>query len=71
MRAYWVDDAPQLNGNHEVHVESCVYLPNYDRRTSLGAHADCWEALAKAKAYFDRVNGCKRCSTGCHTPLDL
>lgn len=68
--AYWVDDAAQLNGAHEVHTERCVYLPAYDRRTPLGSHSDCWGALERAKRRYRQVNGCKRCSLGCHTPLD-
>lgn len=70
LEDYWVDDAPQLNGDHEVHTERCVRLPKYDRRTSLGVHGDCWDALEKAKLYYLQVNGCKRCSRGCHVPLD-
>ncbi len=68
--AYWVNDEARLNGTHEVHDEDCLQLPRESDRTPLGTHVDCWDALERAKSYYNDVNGCPRCSPTCHRSLD-
>lgn len=67
---YWVNDEALLNGTHEIHDYLCIRLPPEARRTPLGVHIDCWDALERARSYYDRVNGCPRCTPTCHRPLD-
>ena len=67
MDHYYVNKNAQSNGDHEVHKESCDYLPNSENRIYLGYYSNCREAVKKAKEYFDQVNGCYYCSYECHT----
>jgi hypothetical protein len=36
MYKYYVNKNAQSNGDHEVHKESCSYLPNLENRIYLG-----------------------------------
>jgi len=67
MKEYYVNDKAQSNGDHEVHHEDCTYLPSSGNRTSLGSFPGCKDAVKKAKEYHRQVNGCKTCSSECHT----
>lgn len=66
MKSYYVNDKAQSNGDHEVHHEDCQYLPSAQNRTYLGEFSNCSDAV-KAKDYHKKVNGCKTCSSECHT----
>jgi len=65
MAAYYVNNRQQSNGDHEVHVSTCRVLPA-DRKY-LGEHASCATAVAEAKKYYSRADGCAICSPACHT----
>lgn len=65
MPRYYVNQTPQPNGDHEVHKETCSYLPF--RRTDLGEHASCYSAVQAAKRLYAQSNGCAYCSRECHT----
>lgn len=65
MAYYYVNDNSQPNGDHEVHVTGCVYMPT--SKTSLGDHPNCFSAVLEAKRYYRQSNGCKYCSSACHT----
>jgi len=67
MKKYYVNDKAQANGDHEVHDENCIYLPNYENRKYLGEFSSCAPAVTAAKKYHGRVNGCKTCCNACHT----
>ncbi len=67
MKKYYVNKNAQQNGDHEVHHENCVYLPLPANRNYLGEFSSCVAAVAEAKRYYERSNGCKTCSTICHT----
>jgi hypothetical protein len=63
--SYLVNRVAQSNGDHEVHLSSCSYLPaNY---MPLGYHAGCKTAVMQARLTFPRSNGCYWCSSECHT----
>lgn len=64
---YYVNKKAQANGDHEVHSENCIWLPNTENRYNLGRFNNCREAVAAAKNYYIQVNGCKTCSNPCHT----
>ena len=55
-------------GNHEVHVESCAYLPELKNRKLIGFRQDCKSAIADAqKEYPDfKFDGCYFCCRECH-----
>jgi len=65
MKTYCVNNRTQANGDHEVHTDDCRYLPN--SRTMLGNHLTCHSAVTQAKKIYKTANGCKTCSTSCHT----
>jgi hypothetical protein len=67
MEKYWVNNQTYTNPkkNHEVHKESCRYLPS-DKK-DLGYHHNCKTAMEKAKEFHDDVDGCKVCSDECHS----
>jgi hypothetical protein len=67
MSTYYVNTKAQVNGDHEVHVSSCTYLPSSDSRIYLGDFASCSSAVAKARDHFRQVNGCYFCSRACHS----
>lgn len=67
MKKYYVNNNVQSNGDHEVHNENCVYLPLQQNRTYLGFFFSCKDAVNEAKKHHTQVNGCKTCSTECHT----
>ncbi|MBU0710656.1 hypothetical protein KJ762_12475 [bacterium] len=67
MDHYYVNKNAQSNGDHEVHKESCDYLPSSENRIYLGYFSNCSEAVQKARESFDQSNGCYFCSYECHT----
>jgi len=68
MKKYYVNkNAQTYTGDHEVHDEECIYLPNITNRMYLGEFTSCVGAVAAAKKTYIRSNGCKTCSNLCHT----
>jgi len=67
MAKYYVNKNAQANGDHEVHIEDCSYLPNAGNRLYLGDFSNCAAAVLAAKKYYSNVNGCYFCSNNCHT----
>lgn len=67
MAYYYVNKVAQTNGDHEVHVSGCSYMPAEHNRTYLGDYTNCVPAVAAAKAYYWQSNGCYYCSPACHT----
>jgi hypothetical protein len=65
MADYYVNDNAQSNGDHEVHVAGCQWMPK--NRTSLGNYSSCRPAVAAAKRIYSQSNGCYYCSRDCHT----
>ncbi|AYN68895.1 hypothetical protein D1013_16670 [Euzebyella marina] len=67
MVNYYVNDTPQLNGDHEVHAEDCRWLKVAKKTTLLGYHSNCHSAVSKAKYIYAQSNGCRYCCQNCHT----
>ena len=67
MTKYYVNKNEQPNGDHEIHKETCEYLPKEKNRISLGEFKNCKEAIRRARIYYEQVNGCVYCSEECHT----
>lgn len=66
MPQYYVNRNAQENGDHEVHEETCTYLPAPANRIALGWHPSCHGAVAKAREYYVRADGCAKCCPACH-----
>ncbi|RXK85717.1 hypothetical protein ESB13_02560 [Filimonas effusa] len=66
-KSYYVSNRAQPDGYHEVHNEDCQFLPSVNNRDHLGIFTSCYPAVAAARAKYDKVDGCKFCSPGCHT----
>jgi hypothetical protein len=67
MKTYYVNTNPQANGDHEVHVEGCNFMPHISNRKYLGVFSSCYPAVKKAKETFPSANGCYYCCRECHT----
>lgn len=65
MTRYYVNKNAQANGDHEVHVSTCTYLPA--DRLDLGSFDSCHDAVREAKKHYSQSNGCAFCSPLCHT----
>lgn len=65
MARYYVNNNAQANGDHEVHVETCAFLPM--NRTYLGDFSNCSDAVGEARKHYSKSNGCYWCSKACHT----
>lgn len=64
---YYVNKNAQSNGDHEVHVAGCSWLPAVKNRIYLGEFATCFGAVRAARKYYTKPNGCYYCSEDCHT----
>lgn len=67
MASYYVNQNAQFNGDHEVHVFGCSFMPQPENRIYVGEHYTCRAAVAAAKQYYSQSNGCYWCSNPCHT----
>lgn len=67
MANYYVNKNAQTNGDHEVHVSGCSYMPTTENRQYLGNFQNCQGAVIEAKKYYRKSNGCYYCSYSCHT----
>lgn len=67
MARYYVNKNAQSNGDHEVHVTWCSFLPEEQNRLYLGDFASCQPAVKEARRHYTQVNGCYYCSEACHT----
>lgn len=66
---YYFHNTVDDKGNHEVHAESCSYLPNAYNRTMIGYERSCSDAIDRAKQEhpFKSFDGCYFCCRPCHT----
>ena len=48
MSRYYVNKKAQANGDHEVHVSTCSFLPEAEHRQYLGEFSNCHSAVAEA-----------------------
>jgi hypothetical protein len=64
---YYVNKNAQTNGDHEVHVTGCHWMPEEHNRIYLGNFNTCHAAIMEARRHYSQVNGCYFCSRDCHT----
>lgn len=62
---YYVNNNAQPNGDHEVHIKECKYMPQSAKY--LGYYDNCREAVNEAKKTYRQSNGCAFCCPLCHT----
>lgn len=67
MPSYCVNKQEQANRDQEVHEKGCEWEPLTKNQIGLGWHATCQSAVAAAKNYYPKSNGCKHCCPSCHT----
>ncbi|PAA21317.1 hypothetical protein CJU77_13985 [Pseudomonas fragi] len=67
MTQYFVNSNAQSNGDHEVHTNTCIFLPTLHNRLDLGHHTTCVSAVRQARNTYPQSNGCQTCSSACHT----
>lgn len=61
MAHYYVSKCPLKNGDHEIHLSTCLLLPLREERLVLGYHESCKDALDYAKLNYRQVTGCRNC----------
>lgn len=64
---YYVNKTAQPTGEHEVHAENCIYLPESTNRLYLGTFDSPRRAVEEAKKYYTEVDGCYFCCYPAHT----
>lgn len=67
MPSYYMNENAQWNGDHEVHIAGCSWMPAAHNRRYLGEHYSCVSAVATARIYDPRADGCAYCSPACHS----
>ena len=67
MARYYVNRNAQDNGDHEVHIAGCQWMPEDNNRLYLGDFMNCREAVREAKKIYPQSNGCYYCLKPCHT----
>ncbi len=65
MQHYYVEKRETANGEHEIHVPRCAYLPEANDRVYLGTFSSCADALRQAKTHYDKATGCRWCCAEC------
>lgn len=45
MASYYVNKNAQLNGDHEVHVTECSFMPDSGNRIYLGEFSNCRDSV--------------------------
>lgn len=63
---FYVNRNAQPNGDHEVHRSTCAWLPDPQNRLYLGDFLYSSQALAAAKRYYTRADGCAYCCPEIH-----
>ncbi|EOO05017.1 hypothetical protein IAW_05836 [Bacillus cereus str. Schrouff] len=68
MSHYYVSLRVDDDGNHKLHTDNCVYLPDIKNRIYLGFFLNCQDALlaATAKFMFRSFDDCCLCCNECH-----
>ena len=67
LEYYYVNKNTDAQGNHEVHRESCAYLPQPTNREYLGYFSNSHDAVYKAKQQYPTADGCWHCCPESHT----
>lgn len=68
LKNYYVnsDSSTNPNHDHEVHCEGCIWMPSASKRIYLGQFSSAAAAVAAAKGYYNKVDGCATCCPEAH-----
>lgn len=61
MKHYYVSFNAHINGHHEIHELSCLYIPSTLERMYLGFFSSLDEAILEAKKKYTKSGGCAVC----------
>jgi len=67
MPHFYLSKDLNQNFEHEVHKESCLFLPNKTENIALGKFKSPKEAFKSGKKIIDKINGCYWCCKEIHT----
>lgn len=69
LNHYYYNKNIDRRGNHEVHIETCAYLPDRNNRVYIGYESNCRAAIQRAIRETGQSNfdGCFYCCRECHT----
>ncbi|MFL8969342.1 hypothetical protein ACKA04_04635 [Helcococcus kunzii] len=67
---YIVNKYSDDKGRHEVHAETCSYLPSKENQIEIGNFFNCKAAILAAKLKWQdpeyKFDGCYYCCNQCH-----
>jgi hypothetical protein len=66
---YYIAIRSQINNQHAVHKEGCPFLPDADKRISLGCFQSGQEALREGEKHFKSTGHCRFCMNEHHGPV--
>jgi hypothetical protein len=66
MNSYFLDKNEKEGGEHQVHLSTCLYLPDQSQLIHLGYFATCDDVLEAAKKHYPRIDGCSNCCKKIH-----
>ncbi len=68
LKHYYFNKNTDNRGNHEVHVESCEFMPAVLNREYIGYEDNCKNAITRATSKTGKYNfdGCYFCCKPCH-----
>lgn len=61
-RRFYVDKDSGADGNHEVHADGCILMPEPQRCRMLGLHHNHRTAVSEAKALYSQSHACFYCN---------
>ena len=68
MTFYYFNSNTDDKGNHEVHTDTCAFLPSVSNRVLIGYYGSCEEAIKQAQSLYPSYtfDGCYFCCHSCH-----
>lgn len=61
VHTYRVHKKRMASGDHEVHMDDCVWCPPDDQLETVGQFESSEQAMESAKKIFSDANGCHCC----------
>ena len=68
MNYYYLNNNIDEHGYHEVHTESCPFLPEEQNLQPIGKFSSCKAAIIAARMAYPgkKFDGCYYCCSECH-----
>ena len=61
MHTYRIHTTKMASGDHEVHMDNCVWCPSDDQLQDVGDFENSDKAMKSAKKLYPDANGCHHC----------